>query len=64
MSATEASILSQRRECQAGLRAAIETGIPDGCFGVCSAQLTSYAVLDIDMGVSAWYRSDAELSES
>jgi hypothetical protein len=34
-----------------------------GVFTVTSVRLASYAVLDLGMGVSAWYRESGERSE-
>jgi hypothetical protein len=31
---------------------------------VASARLASYAILDLGMGVAAWFRDDGELSEN
>ncbi|GAA2736596.1 hypothetical protein [Actinocorallia aurantiaca] len=34
-----------------------------GRFHVTSARLASFAILDLGMGVSAWYHEDGELTE-
>jgi AcrR family transcriptional regulator len=57
-------VLAQRAEYEAGFRAVITDGITAGRFSVASARLTSYALLDLGMGISAWYREDGELSEN
>lgn len=59
-----AQILGQRRVYESGLRAVIEAGMADGSFQVSSARLASYAILDMGMGISAWYSPHGELSES
>lgn len=42
----------------------ITDGIAAGWFSVASARLTPYALLDLGMGISAWYREDGDLSEN
>jgi AcrR family transcriptional regulator len=59
-----AHVLAQRRTYETGLRAVIEAGMAEGCFHVKSARLASYAILDMGMGISAWYSPDGELAES
>jgi AcrR family transcriptional regulator len=58
------AILRQRQTYERGLREVIETGIAEGRFHVGSARLASYAILDMGMGISAWFKSTGELSES
>ena len=41
----------------------MKAGVEAGCFHVASARLASYAILDLGMGVSAWFREDGELAE-
>jgi AcrR family transcriptional regulator len=57
-------ILAQRRRYESGLRAVIDAGVADGSFQVGSVRLASYAILDMGMGISAWYSPHGELSES
>jgi AcrR family transcriptional regulator len=57
-------ILAQRQKYEAGLRTVIEAGMADGSFQVGSPRLASYAILDMGMGISAWYSPHGELSES
>jgi AcrR family transcriptional regulator len=57
-------LLAQRRRYENGLRGVIEEGIADGSFQVGSARLASYAILDMGIGISAWYSPHGELSES
>ncbi|MEU9175194.1 hypothetical protein AB0D34_46915 [Streptomyces sp. NPDC048420] len=56
-------MLALRAECEAGLRAIVEAGVKEGCFTVASPRLVSCAVLDLGMGVAAWYREDGALAE-
>ena len=56
-------VLALRAEYEAGFRAIVEAGFKEGCFKVASPRLVSYAVLDLGLGVAAWYREDGELSE-
>jgi AcrR family transcriptional regulator len=50
-------ILGLRRQYENKLRALIEQGVAEGEFRVSSPQLASFAILDMGMGVAAWYRS-------
>jgi hypothetical protein len=56
-------VLALRAEYEAGFRAIVDAGVKEGCFTVTSPRLVSYAVLDLGMGVAAWYREDGELTE-
>ncbi|MET7897307.1 TetR/AcrR family transcriptional regulator [Streptomyces mirabilis] len=56
-------VLALRAEYEAGFRAIVDAGVAEGCFQVASARLVSYAILDLGMGVAAWYREDGELAE-
>lgn len=58
------TVLAQRAEYEHGFRTIITEGVEAGRFSVGSARLASYAILDLGMGVSAWYREDGELSEN
>jgi AcrR family transcriptional regulator len=58
------AVLAQRAEYEAGFRKLVTDGVAAGRFSVGSAKLTSYALLDLGMGISAWYREDGELSEN
>jgi AcrR family transcriptional regulator len=57
-------VLARRDEYERGFRALVTAGVDAGLFHVGSARLASYAILDLGMGVSAWYREDGELSEN
>ena len=56
-------VLALRAEYETCFRDLINIGLAAGRFHVTSAQLASYAILDLGMGVSAWFRDDGELSE-
>jgi AcrR family transcriptional regulator len=58
------AVLAQRAEYERGFRTLIAEGIDAGRFSVGSARLASYAILDLGMGVSTWFREDGELSEN
>jgi AcrR family transcriptional regulator len=59
-----ARVLAQRRRYESGLRAVIDAGIAGGSFVAGSARLTSYAILDMGIGISTWYSPHGELTES
>jgi hypothetical protein len=56
-------VLGKRAAYELGFRELIDTGRADGEFRVESAQLASYSILDMGIGVSAWFRRDAGPSE-
>lgn len=58
-----ARVLALRAEYERGFRDLVADGVAVGVFRVDSVRLASYAVLDLGMGVSAWYREDGELTE-
>ncbi|GAA0716477.1 hypothetical protein GCM10010199_18110 [Dactylosporangium roseum] len=41
----------------------VNAGTSAGRFGVGSARLASYAILDLGLGVAVWFREDGELTE-
>ncbi|WP_019064049.1 TetR/AcrR family transcriptional regulator [Streptomyces prunicolor] len=51
-------VLRLRRTYERGLRTVIERGCAEGDFTVAEPRLASYAILDMGMGVSAWFRPD------
>jgi AcrR family transcriptional regulator len=51
-------VLRLRQTYERGLRTVIERGCAEGDFTVAEPRLASYAILDMGMGVSAWFRSD------
>lgn len=48
-------VLRRRAKYERALRAVITSGIETGVFTTPSAQLASFAILDMGIGVSAWY---------
>ncbi len=57
------NVLSMRSDYEARFRDLISSGIESGVFTCDSAQLASYAILDLGMGVSVWFREGGQLSE-
>lgn len=57
-------VIAQRDEYEQNLRRLIEQGARDGRFQVVSPQLASFAILEMGIGVAAWYRPDGRFSES
>ncbi|MFF5009780.1 TetR/AcrR family transcriptional regulator [Streptomyces phaeochromogenes] len=51
-------VLRLRQTYERGLRTVIERGCAEGDFTVAEPRLASYAILDMGMGVSAWFRTD------
>lgn len=58
-----ARVLASRTEYEARFRGLIAEGVETGRFRVSSTRLASYAILDLGMGVAAWYRQDGDLTE-
>lgn len=58
-----ARVLALRAEYETCFRDLIHAGVAAGRFHVASVRLTSYAILDLGMGIAAWYRPDGEISE-
>lgn len=58
-----AEVLERRARYERGFRDLVTDGIGAGRFHVVSAKLTSYAILDLGMGASVWYREDGDLTE-
>lgn len=56
-------VLALRAEYERCFRELVNDGVAAGRFHVTSARLASFAVLDLGMGLSAWYREGGELSE-
>ncbi|WP_326640184.1 TetR/AcrR family transcriptional regulator [Streptosporangium sp. NBC_01755] len=59
----DTEVLERRTRYERGFRKIIAEGVEAGRFQVASVKLTSYAILDLGMGVSVWYREDGELTE-
>ncbi|MGW4395153.1 TetR/AcrR family transcriptional regulator [Amycolatopsis nivea] len=56
-------VVAQRTRYENGFRELIEEGAAAGVFHTRSPKLASYAVLDMGMGISVWYREDGDLAE-
>jgi AcrR family transcriptional regulator len=58
------AVLARRAEYEQSFRTLIAEGVKAGRFHVVSPRLASYAILDLGMGVSVWFREDGELTEN
>ncbi|WP_163548073.1 TetR/AcrR family transcriptional regulator [Candidatus Frankia nodulisporulans] len=58
-----ARVLALRADYERCFRDLIDTGIQAGRFDVTSAQLASYAILDLGMGVAVWFREETSPDE-
>lgn len=56
-------VLALRASYESRFRELVHAGLAAGVFRVTSVRLASYAVLDLGMGVAAWFREDGELPE-
>ena len=56
-------VIGLRAEYEQAFRSLIVTGVETGRFRLTSPRLASFAILDLGMGLSAWYREDGELTE-
>jgi AcrR family transcriptional regulator len=56
-------VLKLRAEYETCFRRLVEAGVDAEVFTVASVRLASYAILDLGMGVAAWYRETGEDSE-
>ncbi|QKZ24551.1 TetR/AcrR family transcriptional regulator [Streptomyces chartreusis] len=57
------SVLDRRAAYANAFRTLVEAGVTQGRFHVGSVHLATYAILDLGMGVSVWYREDGDLTE-
>jgi AcrR family transcriptional regulator len=55
-------VVALRRRYARSWQALIQAGVDDGDFDSLSAQLSAYALLEMGIGVSQWYREDGPLS--
>jgi AcrR family transcriptional regulator len=55
-------IAGQRREYESNLRRLLERGVRLGVFVVPNPRLTSYAILDMGVGVAVWFNESGETS--
>jgi AcrR family transcriptional regulator len=56
-------VLRLRSDYETCFRRLVQAGVDAGVFTVTSVRLASYAILDLGMGISAWYRETGEHSE-
>lgn len=56
-------VLDLRAQYEGRFRRLVQAGVDAGVFSVKSVRLASYAILDLGMGVSAWYREGGEHTE-
>ncbi len=56
-------LLDRRDKYERGFRDIIERGRMVGTFRVNSSRLASYAILDMGIGVSVWFREDGPIDE-
>ena len=57
-----ARILELRDDYEHRLRSLIDEGCADGTFSVPSTKLASFAILEMGMGVAAWFHPDGDLT--
>ncbi len=55
-------VLTLRADYESAFRAVIEEGHASGLFDVRSPRLSSYAIVDMGIGVAVWFRPDGEQS--
>jgi AcrR family transcriptional regulator len=55
-------VLRRRSDYERGFRQLIERGAAEGVFAVRSARLASYSILDMGIGVAAWFSEGGEFS--
>ncbi|SEP44688.1 TetR/AcrR family transcriptional regulator [Amycolatopsis saalfeldensis] len=58
------AILDRRADYASGFRALIQAGTEAGRFRASSPKLAAYAILDLGMGVAAWFRDDGQFTEN
>lgn len=59
---TRSRILDLRREYETAFRRLVREGVQLGVFATTSDRLSSYAILDMGIGVSAWYNPAGPVS--
>jgi AcrR family transcriptional regulator len=57
-----ARLLQQRARYECNLRGVLSDGVAAGVFRILSAQLASYAILDMGVGVSSWFDPSGQYS--
>lgn len=54
--------ISDRARYERRFRELLVTGMEEGVFDIADPRITSYAILEMGMGIAIWYRSDGPLS--
>lgn len=57
-------VVRQRRQYERGVRRVVEKGIAQGVFQARSAQLASYAIIDMGIGIATWFRPEGGVKEA
>lgn len=57
-------VLRLRREYADAWRALLERGVAEGRFALAEPRLTAYAILEMGIGVTTWFKPDGPLSEA
>ncbi|NGO13635.1 TetR/AcrR family transcriptional regulator [Streptomyces sp. HC44] len=56
-------VLRRRAAYEQAFRTLLTEGVDAGRFAITTVKLTSYAILDLGMGVAVWYREKGDLTE-
>jgi len=54
--------ITLRARYEHAFRALLETGVREAVFDIDDLRVTSFAILEMGMGISVWYRPDGDLS--
>jgi hypothetical protein len=54
--------ITLRARYEHGLRDLLATGVREGVFAIEDLRVTSFAILEMGMGISVWYKPDGSLS--
>jgi AcrR family transcriptional regulator len=54
--------ITLRERYERGFRELLETGVREGVFDIEDLRVTSFAILEMGMGISIWYKPDGDLS--
>ena len=55
-------VLARRSDYERRFRELIERGVAEGAFGVQSARIASYSILDMGIGVASWFHEGGEFT--
>lgn len=56
-------VLRRRAAYEQAFRTLLTEGVEAGRFAITTVKLTSYAILDLGMGVAVWYRENGDMTE-